>query len=277
MYKVNPYLINDVKQASVIQTGRSTVVINDQELKQYLKDLESNRIVSVSSKDLANQFPNKGEEVSRFLLQNRIFSSYEKPTIDYENIFLFSNNDKMTETFNYLVEDLFDSNRFFLKSSLKETHEVGDGDLVFIFLNPFILEEFLEVVNDIKQKSAIIKVMFYYNHSIYVSHYSKDKWKNPCPKCFYYSLETQLRGEVTGSGPNFQTIIDLIYRRVSHFNVESKLSANDLLPAIESIVRDFKFEQDVDHFINKAYEFSIEQGTKQEDLTYHWEMCDCYE
>src|SRR5689334_23141284 len=146
MYKVNPYLINDVKQASVIQTGRSTVVINDQELKQYLKDLESNRIVSVSSKDLANQFPNKGEEVSRFLLQNRIFSSYEKPTIDYENIFLFSNNDKMTETFNYLVEDLFDSNRFFLKSSLKETHEVGDGDLVFIFLNPFILEEFLEVV-----------------------------------------------------------------------------------------------------------------------------------
>ena len=144
-----------------------------------------------------------------------------------------------------------------------------------IFLNPFNLEKYIEVCNQLIETKMTLRTSFFYNHSIYISNLYKKGWYNPCPKCFFYALETQLRASISSS-INFQTMMDLIYTKNSRFNVVSDLTHLDLNTIMTLLLKDIKFKENL-NTINNVYELDLGTYRLTEDSSYHWELCDCYE
>lgn len=274
MYKVNSYLINSFNDSCVIQTGTSTTVVQNQQLVEFLFYIENKKIKSLTDSDLEREFSDSKDIVVEFLLGNDILKMVKEPFFKYDKVWVISNDDIFNNLFNKFGNSVMPNIEILEDDDFSK---IKSNDMIVLFFNPFHLEKYINLMDSIKEKEAIIKTVFYYNHSIYVSNYYKKDWRNPCPKCFFYSLETQLRGTLSSNELNFQTIIDIIYEQNGLFNIEAELETIDYLKPIDILLSDIKFNKNPNQFVNKVYEISISKGTINQDYAYHWELCDCYD
>ena len=76
---------------------------------------------------------------------------------------------------------------------------------------------------------------------------------------------------------NFQTLIDLLYSNEVKFNIEAKLNPVDLISTMNILLRDLRNTGNINNIINNVYEIGLNLNELNEDVAYHWEMCDCYE
>lgn len=275
MYIINPFLINLIDNNCVIQTGTSTVVITNQRLIGFLSEIEIQKIKSYTDQELEVEFGENKDLFLSFLLENEILIKKEKPFFIFNKVWILSNNNVFPNLFHKFAKNVMPGIHVLQQDS--DFSNVKSDDLCIVFFNPFNLKNYIRIVDTLKEKGVIIKTVFFYNHSIYISNYYKKTWGNPCPKCFFYSLETQLRGTINSNNINFQTIIDMIYEENALFNIEAKLEPIDYLKPLEILLFDIRYDSNPNVFINKAYEINIKNGTINQDFSYHWELCDCYE
>ena len=278
MYKIRPFLIYDIEIGTVFQNGLNTVVVKNKEVIELLKDLDKGKELEISEEKLKSYFPNNFEAALKFILNNNIIYEEIKPVFSFKDLHVYSNCDAFKTTLDFFIKDI----DFFEK---KEIHDLENynylpkkDDLAIIFLNPFELGEFKNVVDKFKETGCVVKFIFYYNNSIYISNYYKPEWKNPCPKCFFYSLEAQLRSY--GQNPeylNFQTLVDMFSAKEIKFKSEALLKPHNFIGVMDALFNQFKNINNFNAIVNEVWEISVETTYTNTDYCYHFDMCDCYE
>lgn len=84
-----------------------------------------------------------------------------------------------------------------------------------------------------------------------------------------------MRAEPVSRGMNFQTIIDLLYKKNPRFEVKFPIKKTDMI-FILNILRNQKAKP-INDGANIVYQYNIKTKMVSQDYAYHWEMCDCYE
>ena len=149
-------------------------------------------------------------------------------------------------------------------------------DVLIVFLNPFDLKTMNELTEEIKKKNLLVKFIFAYNNKIYFSNFYKKSWCNPCPMCFFYELESQLRGENSEDQISFQTMIDVLYEQKAQFSVHLPLDSIDYIHIICLLSKYFNKEIK-SYYYDEVLELDLADYKVSEDTAYHWGYCDCYE
>jgi McbB family protein len=281
MYKIKPYLLFDLEggKGKALQNNTSTVVVTSPAMARFLEALETNRTLIDSEESLKDYFPNNTEQALQFLLSNGIIYEYQKPVFTFEDIHIISNSKVFSDVFGLFFSDIFEGIKFHNDFSYGDKIDFLDDDsLCIIFLNPFSLGKFEKLVDSVSVHNCIVKVAFYYNHSLYLSNYHKPSWKNPCPKCFFYSLEAQLRSENKIEGSyNFQTLVDILYLKEIKFDFACVLKPYHLLGMMNTMLYQLDNPNEINSFANSVHDFKPGTHLFNADYAYHWEMCDCYE
>ncbi|MFJ5789615.1 McbB family protein [Lysinibacillus sp. NPDC093197] len=281
MYEINPYLLYSINKEKekqhIVQTKSNSMIIKSNPLISFLSFLEENELSCISKFEIYNFFEENKEfsdRVISFLCDNDIFKTKVKKDLDFSNIAIYS-NDKKNEV-EYLFRMVFDE--MIVLNTLEDEKKLNEIGILFILFNPFNLKNLKGVVEKLKEyENLVYKVIFPYNNSIYISNYYSKKWNNPCPLCFFDSLEAQLRGNINGyNNPNFQMMIDLIYKENIEFEYDGLISERDYLPLMNIILRDITNEK-IELKIDKVYRISLKDYYVNTDFSYYWEMCDCYE
>lgn len=277
-YQVNPYLIYELKkeQTTIIQTKESSFATKNSFLINFLNFLEENSIDLISYTDMKSIFNDEKslQESIDFLVNNKIFSFYkERHLSNKKEILIFSNNTDFVNLATMFWENLK------IKSLNELEEQCYDNRIIIICLNSFNLSELKKLAKKCKEHpSNIYKFIFPYNHSIYISNYYSEEWGNPCPLCFFYSIEAQLRGSQTGvDNLNFQVMVDLFYRESGNFEYDGLLDKEDWISVINELNKEFKLPETMSNKIDDVLKIDLSSYSLSYDTCYHWEMCDCYE
>lgn len=278
MYKIKPFLIYDIEVGTVFQNSTSTALVKNKKLINFLKDLEINKKNTITENELKNYFPNNFEETLHFILTNNIIYRKIEPIFSFNDLYIYTNCNVFKEVSQFFIKDLDSFGKIEFHNLEKSYSLPKEDDLCIIFLNPFELVEFEKIVNKFKEIDCVVKYIFYYNHSIYISNFHKPSWKNPCPKCFFYSLESQLRsfGNIN-ENLNFQTLVDMFSVKEAKFKSWFLPKPYNFISVFDVLFNQFKSLSDFNSIVNLVHEISIETTYINTDFCYPWDMCDCYE
>lgn len=259
--------------------AEAAAVITNKELIDFLKDCEERHLKKVEYNYISNFFGDLSDEVIKFLNQNRIIEQSENITnLEVDSVIVISNDKKFLAEFEYVTQDMEKQVEYLSMEEYKRIKEKKtEHTICVIYMNPFSLEKYIDISNFFLNENIMVKMSFYYNHSIYISNIYKKEWYTPCPKCFFYSLESKLRAGNSYNTLNFQTIIDLLYENNPRFEIEGTVMTKDMLSVIMIMIKDLFYKGDANDILQRVVEYRLEDGSINEDVSYHWELCDCYE
>lgn len=276
MYKVEPFIWYDLDEGKAIfQTRNSTVVVTNKNIRDFLVALEERKILNVDE-IILNQYLGKmdHEKIVNFLVEQKILRIEEERKVCIKRTLILSNDIKFNKSIDLNLSDTNDL-LFVDKGKLQEI-EVKKTDLLLVFLNPFELKEMEKLVEIVKNKDIICKFVFSYNNKVYISNFYKKSWYNPCPLCFFYEIESQLRGEQGENTINFQTIIDLLYAENILFKSVLPLNQVDYLQIVYILSKYICFTPE-NYKLDEVVELNLSDYNIRKDIAYHWGYCDCYE
>lgn len=277
MYRVRSFLLQEIEQGCVLQNGTATVIITNEELLGFLKSIEQKGIIELEEDCFIEYFQENYESVIDFLINTNILKKVKKPRLDFDKLFLVTNDNEFSKLFEYSTTGFGEEVSIYTTQDYQTILKAPPANgLCIVFLNPFNLDEYISICNELMQTDLILRTGFFYNHSLYLSNLYKKEWYNPCPKCVFYALESHLRATISQNGLNFQTVMDLIYAKNSNFKVFTNLEHLDLITFINLLLKDIKFKEE-NFGINNIYELDLGTYRVTEDSPYHWELCDCYE
>ncbi len=279
-FEVKPYLIYSLnqEQTTIIQTRESTFVTKSTKLIEFLEYLEKKQIDKITHSDFIKIFNNKKtmQESIDFLLDSNIIKPFKnKYLTTKENLLIFTNDNDFKSSADFFWKD----RNIDVKDLDSFKYINGENNLIIICVNPFSLKKLKEIVDQIDpNNSNVYKFIFPYNHDLYISNYYSPEWGNPCPLCFFYSIESQLRGSQTGrDNLNFQVMVDLFYKETGTFEYKGLLNKEDWLPIVNQLSKEFKLTEDILTTVDDVLKINLDDYTMSYDVCYFWEMCDCYE
>lgn len=279
-YIINPYLIYETKKQTIIQTREKSLASKNTSLIRFLKYLEEKNIEEFDEKDLKNIFSsedNLNNSVD-FLLNVGIIERKTKKYIDNNNRINILTNDKELIS----LINLFWKKRNITITNITELDRLNKNSaLNIICLNSFnlkILKKIVKKTREVNNRS-IYKIIFPYNHSIYISNYYSPSWGNPCPLCYFYSIESYLRGQqIDKRNLNFQTMVDLLYREQGAYEYDGLLQREDWIPILHYMNKEFKKRNEkILMETDDTLKIELSDYSINQDTCYYWEMCDCYE
>ena len=279
-YRIFPYIITDIDDYAVVQNVKTICFLKDKKLIKFLKNKESEYTLNFTYEILNEYMGTQTDESLQFLLENQLIEEIKKVDLLYDKLIVTSNDKLIIDSMNYNLDgiNVKYSCHYFENKNLKyKCYEKNtEKPLYIIVLNPFNYSEFVKIVEDMKQKNVICRFAFLYNNKFYITNYYKKDWYNPCPLCFFSQLETSLRAKSKiYSRPTFQTIMDLIYKKSTNFNIEIKLNNFKCLILIKGLLEDIEKLDEVN--IKNIKAIDINNGYVEYDQALHWELCDCYE
>ncbi|MCI9138393.1 MAG: McbB family protein [Lachnospiraceae bacterium] len=275
MYKIQPFIWQKIEDnKTFFQTQYSSVVITNNKLRDFLIKIEQDNILELDKKYIESYFFNETGSVINFLTQNKLFKEKVQKFLSVERLVILSNDNAFSNSVQmnlkgiYIIEEL--------KEADKELFLFKENDLLIVFLNPFNLEKINKIDSFVKEKNILVKFIYPYNNKIYFTNFYKKSWYNPCPMCFFYMLESQLRGENEEYNINFQTILDLLYAQKATFDIHLPLDASVYLQIVYFLSGYLRKIQD-DYKIDEVLEICLEDFSVNRDIACHWGYCDCYE
>lgn len=276
MYKIQPYIWNDIKdEQTIFQTKNSTVIITNSNLRNFLINIEKNNILEVNEQMFDEAFGKEEKlRVIDFLLQQKILKKEEQRDPHINRVIFLSNDSKFIESVKYNLEGIYEL-LVITYEKFKE-FQFKNTDFLIVFLNPFELKIMENLVDISKKRNVLCKFIFSYNNKIYFANYYKRSWYNPCPLCFFGAIESQIRGEDNDNNINFQTIIDLLYAKNILFKSELPLDKLTYLQIIY-ILSSYMGEIPENYKLDEVLELNLSNYSVRRDIAYHWGYCDCYE
>lgn len=275
-YQIETFLLHKAKEYYVVQTKTTTILVTNYSLFKMLEYIERENI-SILNDDVVRKFfdPSEMNELYEFLQREQLIKKIAKRVLKFDNVVLITNNVEFDKAFSHNMEKKFRMLTYYKPEDvLNDISLVESADCIFIFLNPFNQKEYEKLNVVLYDKDLLLKNMFFYNNSIYISNYTKKSWLNPCPLCFFSILESRLRGVMNQNNYNFQTIIDIIYSKNPRFKIEAELNSYDYIPVFYTLILQFN---NLKSSIDEIYEINLDTYKISCDYAYHWEVCDCYE
>lgn len=275
MYKIQPFIWNRLDDnETVFQTQNSTVVVVNNVLAELLIRIEKARLTEIDDKTIEEEFGDKKSKVLRFLEDNGLIKKEIEKEVSIRRIFVLCNDEKFAESIQFNLSDEYQV--LFIKNEKLRKEDFEKSDLLLAFFNPFSIKMLEEITELIKEKNIISKIIFSYNNKLYFTNFYKKDWFNPCPLCFFYELESQLRGENSENHINFQTIIDVLYAKHGMFEMELPMNKSVYLQVVyllsQYLVPDLN-----ENKIDEVLELDLRELSVAKDIAYHWGYCDCYE
>ena len=273
MYKIQPYIWQDIiKGQTIFQTKNSIVVVTNKKLRDFLVNLESEKVIELDDTILDSYFDEKEKgKVISFLLENGILTEKILKKMYIDQTVVLSNDDNFSKSMHFNLNDIK-----VINIDEINTFNFKKNDLLIIFLNPFRLKILKKITQFIKTRNLIAKFIFSYNNSIYFSNFYRQSWYNPCPLCFFYALESQLRGDNSENNINFQTIIDILYAQEAEFSINLPLDSSVYLQIVYVLSKYLNKIPD-DRQLDEVLELNLKDYSISKDIAYHWGYCDCYE
>ena len=110
MYKIQPYIWNDIKdEQTIFQTKNSTVIITNSNLRNFLINIEKNNILEVSEQMFDEAFGKEEKlRVIDFLLQQKILKKEEQRDPHINRVIFLSNDSKFIESVKYNLEGIYE-------------------------------------------------------------------------------------------------------------------------------------------------------------------------
>ena len=278
MYKTKPYLLFEIQDGKVFQNSTSTLVLTSQSMIRFLENLETDKSLLTSEERIKEYFPNNHTDALKFLLDNGIIYKEKLPHFRFDEVHVVSNSKVFNEAVLYFSQDMeFTTILHAFESKPLDMHRLRENTLCLVFLNPFNLKIHEKIATEMRTIACISKFIFYYNHSLYMSNFHKPSWVNPCPKCFFYNVEAQLRGGPRNLSKNFQSMIDMMYVKETMFDIEAVLAPHDLLGVMNVLFTQIKSSTEFNSYTNVVHSFTQDFIKVNTDYAIHWELCDCYE
>ena len=126
-----------------------------------------------------------------------------------------------------------------------------------------------------RNKQVKLCFSFVYNSKIYISNLYQKDWYNPCPKCFFANIESNLRAYAQyEDGYSFQTIVDIIYSKESRFELNAPISKGLLVTLLSEVFKMRLNDYNVLSARVKEIDFN---GNIKYDIATNFELCDCFE
>lgn len=275
MYKVQPFIWQKIGENKIFfQTQYSSVIVTDNKLGDFLIEIEQKNILELDKKYIESHFIHETDSVISFMIQNGLLKEKVKKNFLIERLVILSNDNFFLESAQMNLKDIYTI--VWIREQDKEQFTFEKNDLFIIFLNPFNLEKMNQLTSFVKERNVLVKFIFPYNNKIYFTNFYRKSWYNPCPMCFFYMLESQLRGENEENNINFQTIIDLLYSQKATFDIHLPLDSSVYLQIVYNLVRYLRKIPD-DYKLDEVLEICLEDFSVNKDIACHWGYCDCYE
>ena len=274
MYRIQPFIWQKLLDDQIVfQTQNSTVVIRNKDLSDFLIALEKENKQEISRQVSETVCGTNADKITDFLVNQKILIPEIKQEININKILVFSNDAKFIDSMSYNIGDLYEI--VIVNKKELEAYQTVITDMLIVFLNPFKFDYLVEIYKIVREKDIICKFIFSYNNRIYFSNYHRKTWYNPCPLCFFYSIESTLRGEDNGE-VSFQTIIDLFYAKNIRFEINLPLTQSAYLHIVYLLTKYLLNTSDT-YLIDEVAELNLQDGSVRKDIAYHWGYCDCYE
>lgn len=275
MFIVNPFLWHTIDDGTYFfQTQTSSVMITNARIAEFLIEIEKRRCTYIEEEEFYKIFGIETKNILRFLEDNRILKKKEEQRIDIKRIVIVSDDNFFVR----VIQEYFSDIHPILAVSNNDIQnfDYEENDLILSYIKHFSIEE-LELLRQCSEKNdSYLKVIFPYDSKIYFTNFYKKSWYTPCPLCFFYELEGQLRGESGEYSITFQTLMDFIYTKKANFQYEVLLSKMDYLSIGFILSKYLKSNMDESKF-NEIIELDLKNGRINRDISYHWGYCDCYE
>lgn len=275
MYKVQPFIWQKIgNDKTFFQTQFSSVIITNNKLRDFLINIEQENILELDKKYIKSYFFHETDDVISFMIQHNLLKEKVEKLFSVERLVILSNDNSFFDSIQINLKDLYKIKQ--LREQELELFLFNKKDLLIVFLNPFNLEKMNQIDLFVKGKNILVKFIFPYNNKIYFTNFYKKSWYNPCPMCFFYMLESQLRGESEESSINFQTLLDLLYSQKATFDIHLPLDLSVYLQITYHLIKYLRNTLD-DYKVDEVLEICLEDFSVNKDIACHWGYCDCYE
>ncbi|CYU71990.1 McbB family protein [Streptococcus suis] len=266
MYRFNPFIINHIESKAIVQSINGITVIENSKLIQYLEMIDSTGESYCLIEDIQQYFPEQTSEIVQFLTEANLIYELERNRKKIRNIGVYTNNGDLKEIIKKIGVDI---------SVFEDISQLKKFDCIFIFLNIFTPVKLYKICDDFRNYEIPFCIAFVYNSKIYISNLYLKSWYNPCPKCFFSNLESELRGFSQYEAEiSFQTIIDVIYSKNVAFEINTPLSNEFLIYVVNEIIKLKHSDTDISAFRIKEIDF---KGSVRYDVATNFELCDCFE
>lgn len=267
MYKVRQFIINEMNGNGIIQNSKGITIIQNRKVIDFFIDIDKRGILHVSDEVLEEIFSSEYLQVLDFLLQSDLIYELPDSTISLDKLAIYSNNSELKKLISFVkCDDLI---------LVEDIEVLRKHKYVLVFLNRFTLVELYEICDDLRTEGVKFCISFVYNSKIYISNLYYKDWCNPCPKCFFATIESNLRAYAQQQGEiSFQTIVDLIYSKESKFEINTPLSMVNLLTFLSEVLK-MKYN-DYNILATRIKEIDL-KGNIKYDVATNFELCDCFE
>jgi len=274
MYTITPFVWHQVDEGTIIQTQHSITLIQDIKLQNFMQEQEMLQKTHFDALEIKQRFGSESEQVIDFLLDNKLIKKKAEMKLEFQRLIVVSQENKFIE----LVKQIWGEEYTVIGCDFDflEKIEIRVTDLILGFVMPFSIDELEILRNTADECDAYLKVLFPYDGKMYISNFYRKSWANPCPVCFFSEIECQLRGEAGEYSINFQTLMDLIYKKNPEFTYEIPLRGSDYLKIAYAISTHLSGDL-TEKEINEVLEMELATGKIRRDISYHWGYCDCYE
>lgn len=286
-YKVNKFLTHQLENSEiVVQNMQGIIKIHNEVLIDLILDWDLKSIKRVSYEILLEKFSEYTDEAIEFLTSNGILIEEKEKTINIKRISVVTNDDFIQELLlRALSVDYGDDLEIHRSSDEHNIQLINEKDqLTIVFLNPYSKKFALNIRDHFKGNNTSYLLMSYIYHNMFYMDclYNYD-WHTPCHGCHMGHLETQMR---VGKASNltYQQLIDLIYSEDEDFPIGFPLKelqklkiATEILERVNMFIHDFRTSLIHPEDINKTIVLNLENYSRVEDTSIHWELCDCYE
>ena len=139
MYKIKPFLLQQVVEGYVIQNGISTTVITNENIINFLKECEKRRLKKLVYEDIYNYFGNLTTQVVNFLIENKIIAEVEDiSNLQVGNVIVLSNVSEFLDEFKHVTRDMEKNIDFLHINEYKKVAEKKNIDtMCVLYMNPF--------------------------------------------------------------------------------------------------------------------------------------------
>ena len=157
MYKIRPYLIQEIHEGIVVQNGISTTAITSERVIEFLKEIERQNYITIEDALLIDFFGNDCEEVISFLISNEIIEHIEEISYNYKYIKILTNSQEFSEVVEFCKSDFDEKIIVYSINELDKCLEkITKDDMILVYMNPFNMEKYIEISDLLIEKDIII-------------------------------------------------------------------------------------------------------------------------
>ncbi|WP_433745932.1 McbB family protein [Falsibacillus pallidus] len=287
-YIVNNFIYHHIDSLNelVIQNDMGIIKIHNNEMKTFIINMDDRVNEVLIDVDFMEYFKENYKAAISFLEEYGIIQKKEKFNFDIRKITLFTNENKILKHIgNFLKEDLENRCEISIVDNLEDLNEIAldEETCLIVFLNPYRKDEATRIRDLVASRESYLLMTYIYNNHFYIDSLYKEKWKNPCHLCHIGHIESQLRSDDENQ-MSYQNLIDMLYHEDQKFGTKLCLTNGQVLNISSQIVNKVNklitltsgnviFSEE----LLESTQFNLVENTKQQDISIHWELCDCYE